>query len=125
MGGTATAVFKTSKHIDLARRFLFWAKGSQQGNIMIWQLLGFDPIRWDVWSDPAMNAPNKFTQYFQNENIFKILLQVKDEIYPVTLTDKTPDAADLVRTIVMFQVLQEKSKTPAQALKEAAAQLRR
>ena len=124
MGGTATAVFKTSEHVDLARRFIFWAKGSKQGNIMIWQLLGFDPIRWDVWSDPAMNAPNKFTRYFQNENIFKILLQVKDEIYPVTLTAKTPDAADLIRSIVMFQVLQEKSKTPAQALKEAAAQLR-
>ena len=84
MGGTGTAVMKQSKYLDLAKRFLFFAKGSKQGNIMIWQLLGFDPPRWDVWADPAMSAPNKFTEYFQNgQDVFKMLLTVKDEIYPV------------------------------------------
>ena len=47
---------KQSKNIDLAKKFLFFAKGSKQGNIMIWQILGFDPIRWDVWNDPAMSG---------------------------------------------------------------------
>ena len=37
---------KQSKYLDLAKRFLFFSKGSKQGNIMIWQLLGFDPPRW-------------------------------------------------------------------------------
>jgi arabinosaccharide transport system substrate-binding protein len=124
MGGTGTAVMKQSQNIDLAKKFLFFAKGSKQGNIMIWQILGFDPIRWDVWNDPAMSAPNKFTEYFQNDNIFKMLLTVKDEIYPVTLTSKTPDLTDMVRNTIMVQVLQDRSKTPAQALKEAADQLR-
>ena len=71
-----------------------------------------------------MSAPNKFTEYFQNDNIFKMLLTVKDEIYPVTLTSKTPDLTDMVRNTIMVQVLQDRSKTPAQALKEAADQLR-
>jgi arabinosaccharide transport system substrate-binding protein len=71
-----------------------------------------------------MSAPNKFTEYFQNDNIFKMLLTVKDEIYPVTLTEKTPDLTDMVRNTIMVQVLQDRSKTPAQALKEAADQLR-
>jgi arabinosaccharide transport system substrate-binding protein len=124
MGGTGTAVLKQSDNIDLAKKFLFFAKGSKQGNIMIWQILGFDPIRWDTWSDPAMSAPNKFTEYFQNDNIFKMLLTVKDEIYPVTLTDKTPDATDMMRHNIFVQTLQDRSKTPAQALKEAADQLR-
>jgi len=126
MGGTGTAVMKQSTHIDLAKKFLFFAKGSKQGNIMIWQVLGFDPIRWDVWGDPSMSAPNKFTEYFQNgQDVFKMLLTVKDEIYPVTLTSKTPDVTDMVRNNIMVQVLQDRSKTPAQALKEAADQLRK
>jgi arabinosaccharide transport system substrate-binding protein len=125
MGGTGTAVMKQSQNIDLAKKFLFFAKGSKQGNIMIWQILGFDPIRWDVWGDPAMSAPNKFTEYFQNESVFKMLLAVKDEIYPVTLTSKTSDLTDMVRNNIMVQVLQDRSKTPAQALKEAADQLRK
>ena len=125
MGGTGTAVLNQSKFQELAKRFLFFAKGSKQGNIMIWQVLGFDPVRWDVWADPAMAAPNKFTEYFQNgDNVFKMLLTVKDEIYPVTLTEKTPDATDMLRHNIMVQVLQDRSKTPAQALKEAADQLR-
>jgi arabinosaccharide transport system substrate-binding protein len=125
MGGTGTAVLAQSQNIDLAKKFLFFAKGSKQGNIMIWQMLGFDPIRWDVWSDPAMTAPNKFTEYFQNgSDLFKMLLNVKDEIYPVTLTSQTPDATDMIRNNVMPQVLQDRSKTPQQSLKEAADQLR-
>ena len=72
-----------------------------------------------------MSAPNKFTEYFQNENVFKMLLTVKDEIYPVTLTAKTSDLTDMVRNTIMVQVLQDRSKTPAQALKEAADQLRK
>jgi arabinosaccharide transport system substrate-binding protein len=125
MGGTGTAVMTQSKYIDLAKKFLFFAKGSKQGNIMIWQVLGFDPIRWDVWGDPAMSAPNKFTEYFQNgQDVFKMLLNVKDEIYPVTLTSKTPDVTDMLRNNIMVQVLQDRSKTPQQALTEAANQLR-
>ena len=54
-----------------------------------------------------------------------MLLTVKDEIYPVTLTSKTPDATDMVRNNIMVQTLQDRSKTPEQALKEAADQLRK
>ena len=54
-----------------------------------------------------------------------MLLTVKDEIYPVTLTAKTSDLTDMVRNTIMVQVLQDRSKTPAQALKEAADQLRK
>jgi arabinosaccharide transport system substrate-binding protein len=125
IGGTGTVVFKSCKSIDLAKRFVFFAKGSKQGNIMIWQILGFDPPRWDVWSDPALSAPNKFTEYFQNgEDLFKMLLTVKDEIYPVTITTKTPDIVTMIRNSVLPAVLKDRSKTPAQALKEAANQVR-
>lgn len=126
IGGTGTVVFKSCKSIDLAKEFVFFAKGSREGNILVWQVLGFDPIRWDVWNDPAMSAPNKFTEYFQNgPDLFKMLLTVKDEIYPVTITTKTPDCVTMIRNSVLPAVLKDRSKTPAQALKEAADQLRK
>ncbi|MGA2379465.1 MAG: extracellular solute-binding protein [Spirochaetia bacterium] len=126
IGGTGTVVFNSCQSIDLAKKFVFFAKGSKQGNIMIWQILGFDPIRWDVWNEPAMSAPNKFTEFFQNgQDLFKMLLKVKDEIYPVTITTQTPDCVTMIRNSVLPAVLKDRSKTPAQALKEAADQLRK
>jgi len=125
MGGTGTAVTKQSKNIDLAKAFLVYAKGSKEANIQIWKQLGFDPVRWDVWSDPAMNEPNKFTAFFQNPNIFQTLLQVKDEIVPVNVNDRMVKVIDQIRSKTFVQVLGDNSKTAAVALKEAAAEAKK
>ncbi|TXF96267.1 extracellular solute-binding protein, partial [Lactobacillus delbrueckii subsp. bulgaricus] len=47
LGGTATVVPKQSKHVELAKEFLAFAKGSEEGNKKLWSVLGFDPLRWD------------------------------------------------------------------------------
>lgn len=125
MGGTGTAVTLQSKKVDLAKKFVMWAKGSREGNIVIWERLGFDPMRWDVWNDPAMNKPNKFTQYFQNRDIFGMMLAVKDGFNTTNVSGKYPEIIDMVKRTVSFQALVERSKTPEQALKDAAAELRR
>jgi arabinosaccharide transport system substrate-binding protein len=124
MGGTGTAVTLQSKNVDLAKKYLVWVKGSREGNIAIWKQLGFDPMRWDVWNDPAMNEPNKFTQYFQNKDIFGMLVAVKDAFNTTVVSGKYPEVIDIVKRNVSFQTLVEKSKTPEQALKQAAAELR-
>lgn len=124
MGGTGTVVTKQSKSVDLAKAFLMYAKGSKEGNIRLWKDLGFDPPRWDVWTDPAMKESNKFTEYFLNKDIFGMLLQVKDEINPVSIGEKTPQVIDKVKSTVMIQALQQKVKSPAAALKESADQTR-
>lgn len=125
MGGTGTVVTKQSKNVEVAKDYLAFAKLSKEGNIMIWDLLGFDPPRWGVWSDPATHQQNKFSDYFQNgTNIFDEVLKVKDEINPVHVFTKLPDVISMVKTTVLFRVLKEQSKTPEQSLKEAAAQLR-
>jgi arabinosaccharide transport system substrate-binding protein len=124
MGGTGTAVTKQTKNPELAKAFLMYAKGSKEGNIQLWKILGFDPPRWDVWTDPAMKEPNKFTEFFQNDDIFGMLLQVKDEINPVNMGEKIPPLIDKLKSTVMIQALQQKTATPAQALKDAAASLR-
>ncbi len=120
LGGTGTSVTMQSKNLQLAKEFLMFAKGSKDGNILIWQDLGFDPPRWDVWDDPIMNQPNKFTDYYVNDNIFGMLLEIKDEVLGVNVHENLPGVSDRVKGTVMIQVLEQKTKTPAQALKEAA-----
>ncbi|HEX2955126.1 MAG TPA: sugar ABC transporter substrate-binding protein [Bacillota bacterium] len=123
MGGTGTVVTAQSKNKTLAVNFLASAKLSKEGAIKTWTVLGFDPIRWDVWSDPAMRADNKFTNYF-GKDIFSMLLQVKKEINPIVITEKFPLAMDLLKKNVCFKSLKERSQTPEEALKEAAKELR-
>lgn len=120
MGGTGTAVTKQAKDMELAKDFLMFAKGSEEGNLRIWEDLGFDPPRWDVWDNPRMNAPNKFTNYYVNDDIFGMLLGIKDEINSVNVKDRLPAVIDRVNSSVMIQALQQQNKSPAEALKEGA-----
>lgn len=78
-GGTGTSVCAQSEHADLAKEFLAWAKLSEDGNRLIWDLLGFDPINVSLWADEEMthNPDNKFVAYFVN-NPFDALNAVKD-----------------------------------------------
>ena len=123
MGGTSTSVTVQAKNPQVVKEFAAFAKLSVEGNIALWQELGFDPPRWDVWERPEMNEANKFTEYFQNDNIFGMLVDIKDEIYPVNVVEKLPEGITEVRTAI-FQALEDKSKTPAQALKDVADELR-
>lgn len=124
MGGTGTAITLQTKHKELALQFLAAGKLTKEGSIKTWTILGFDPLRWDVWTDPAMKASNAFTDYF-GKDIFTMLTQVKNEIGPTVLTEKYPMAIDLLKKNVVFKALKEQSQSPEQALKEAANELRK
>jgi len=124
MGGTGTAVTVQSKNTDMAIKFLAFAKLSREGAIKTWTLLGFDPIRWDVWNAPEMSADNKYTDYF-GKGIFNMLVSIKDEIPGTQVPGLYPMAIDLLKKKVCFNALKTQSQTPAQALKEAADELRR
>ena len=122
-GGTSTSITVQCKNQDLAKRFLFEAKISPEGAVQIWNVLGFDPLRWDVWETDAMKQPNKFTDYF-GPNIFDVVLQMKDNFYTTNITDpRFPLASDLIAKNVLFKALGDKSLTPAQALDEAAQEI--
>jgi len=123
VGGTGTVVTNQSKHPELAKEFLSFAKLSKEGNIKIWEILGFDPIRWDVWDEPEMKADNKYTEYF-GKGIFDTLLEVKDEINSPNLGEKTPLVNGVVGSNVLYHAIKTRDKTPAEALREAAARLR-
>lgn len=123
MGGTGTAITIQCKNQELAKEFLAAAKLSKEGSIKTWTILGFDPLRWDVWDAPEMSEPNKFTDYF-GIGIFDMLLEVKDEIIPTNVTEHFPAAINLLKANVTFKAVKERSLTPEEVLKQVADELR-
>ncbi|MCZ8519438.1 MULTISPECIES: ABC transporter substrate-binding protein [Paenibacillus] len=121
MGGTATSITSQAKNPKLIKDFLAYAKLTKEGNIQIWRQLGFDPIRTDVWTDPAMKESNKFTDYFGTD-IFDTLLSVKDQIAPVHIREKSPVVFDAIRNKAIPDIFIN-MKDPAVVLKEVQAGL--
>ncbi|MCI3920113.1 extracellular solute-binding protein [Paenibacillus sp. TRM 82003] len=122
MGGTGTVVTNQSKNPELAKEFLAFAKLSKEGNIELWKQLGFDPPRTDVWEDAALKEANKFTDYF-GPNIFDTLVEIKDEIEGVNITEDTPAVFDAVDTQIVFKALVD-LEDPAAVLNDVANQLK-
>lgn len=122
-GGTGTAITVQCEHQDLAKRFLFEAKISKEGAGNIWTILGFDPLRMDIWDTDVMKAPNIFTDYF-GEGIFDTVIAMKDSFYPTNITqEKFPAAKELLATSILFKALSDRNQTPAEVLKDAADEL--
>jgi arabinosaccharide transport system substrate-binding protein len=80
-GGTGTAIIASSPNADLAAQVMAFIKLSPEANKEVWNVLGFDPVNTDVWSDKELteNPDNKFVQFF-NTKPFDTLNEVKDGI---------------------------------------------
>lgn len=124
LGGTGTSLTNQCKNPGLAADFLYFAKISYDGAINTWVDLGFDPLRNDVYADAKMTAPNVFTDYFGNE-VYQVMNDTAASIASLSTSNPLyPEALTQVQKTVMFSVLGEKTKTPEQALKDAADLLR-
>lgn len=124
LGGTGTSVTNQARDVQLAKDFLYFSKISREGAIRTWTELGFDPIRKDIYDDPQMTAPNRFTDYFGNE-IYDVMDATADAISALSTSNPLyPEALTRVQKTVMFNVLSEKNQTPEEALKQAADELR-
>ena len=120
-GGTGSVVLKTTKYPELAKEFLYFAKMSYDGQIEAYEMMGMDPYRTDVMTDPALSHPIEF---FSNENVFEI---VKDSIPGAASLNNNalvPRAFELVGSRVMYNVFLTHDDEPASALKSAADELR-
>lgn len=122
MGGTGTAITNQTKDEKLSKDFLAFCKLSREGNIKIWEILGFDPIRTDVWDDPAMRQPNKYTEYF-GTGIFDTLIEVKDEFYDVHITELTPVVEKLLESEGWTRIFVN-GEDPQKVLTDIANQLK-
>lgn len=108
LGGTGTAVTNQTKSPELAKKFLAFCKLSKEGNIEIWNQLGFDPIRTDVWSMPSVkNGKNKFLSFFL-DNPFDVLLSIKNEIPGIRFGTGYADMCNKIKTTTFNQALTTK-----------------
>ncbi|WP_018933887.1 ABC transporter substrate-binding protein [Gracilibacillus lacisalsi] len=123
MGGTGTVVTNQSEDVELAKEFLAYAKLSEEGNINLWTVLGFDPPRWDTWESEEVQADNKYYDYF-GDGIFDMLLEVRDDINQLNFTENTPDVISEFHTNVTQQTIRNDSQTPQEALEQAADAVR-
>jgi arabinosaccharide transport system substrate-binding protein len=122
MGGTGTAVIKTSPNMEVAKKFLAFAKLSKEGNIQIWKILGFDPIRKDVYGTPELSEPNPFFDYFGND-MFDVVSSMLDDVPNTCLTDMYPSAADIVKNQMAYKLVVDRGD-PAEIAKACAEELR-
>lgn len=123
MGGTGTVVTNQSKDVDLAKDFLAFAKLTKEANIRLWTVLGFDPLRHDVWDSEAVQADNAYYQYF-HDDIFDILLDIRDEISGVNITELTPTAQQVIETNTLYTTLRSSRMSAEEALIQAADEIR-
>lgn len=116
IGGTGTVVTNQTEHPDLAKEFLAFAKLSEEGNIDLWQLLGFDPPMWSVWEMPELQEGNNEYFDFFGDDIFTMLLELRDEVNPLNIGERTPDITHELSTNVFDSVLRQDSQSPEEAL---------
>lgn len=122
-GGTGTCVTNQCEDIQLAKDFLAYAKLSVEGNIGLWNNLGFDPCNMDVWEmeEVTHNPDNEFVQFFQN-NPFDVLNEIKDGIGLIKSTEAYPTINSTFSSTTLNAIF-ESDQDIASALEEAQTQI--
>lgn len=124
-GGTGAAISKESPVAELAADWLAFAKLSPEGNVAVWEVLGFDPVNMSVWEDTEVtqDPENKFNQYFTT-NLFDVLNEVKDGIghFESFANPNLPAVDNQFRTVTLNEIY-ENGVDPAQALADSQSDL--
>ncbi|MGB8454645.1 MAG: extracellular solute-binding protein [Anaerocolumna sp.] len=91
IGGTGTVVSAQSPNADLAAEFIAFAKLSYDGNVKIWEKLGFDTCNTTIWTDEKItrDTSNKYIAYFVT-NPFDTLNEIKEEIGKIKVVAINP-----------------------------------
>jgi arabinosaccharide transport system substrate-binding protein len=108
IGGTGTVVSLQSKAPELAAEYIAWAKLSYDGNVRIWETLGFDTVNTTIWSDTAITTDrnNKYIAYFKT-NPFDALNEIKNEIGIIKIGAINPVINEQFNTNILVGVLQD------------------
>lgn len=107
VGGTGTIVSKQSANPELAAEFISWAKLSYEGNVKIWDVLGFDTCNTSIWSDPKItqDTSNAYISFFRT-NPFDTLNEIKNEIGKIGVTSMSPAIAEQINLNVLVNCLE-------------------
>jgi len=103
-GGTGTAVTDqtpTDKQ-QLAKDFVTWAKLTKDGQESIWNDLGFDPYRPDVYDDQALRKPDPC---FSDQITFDVIKSELGNVAPEYTGPVYPQIQDYVNTTMINDVI--------------------
>lgn len=107
LGGTGTVVTNQATDPEIAMDFLAYAKLLKEGNVEIWNLMGFDTIRIETWSMPELrDTPNKFSEYFTT-NPFDVLNEIMNEIPAIRVSEFLPATMDALKNSVLFRAYED------------------
>lgn len=120
-GGTGTVItdqIDPSK-IALAQEFLAFAKLSYEANVALWTDLGFDPLRLDVYEDPALLIE---MSDFSGEIPFTYIQAGLGNVAPEYTGPFYPEIATIFQTTAMYDLI-ENQKSPEEVIAAALAEL--
>ncbi len=117
LGGTGTSVTTQCENQELAVDFLGYAKLSEEGNLKIWEIMGFDPIRKALWGHEELKNPNKFIDYFANFP-FDALIEVQDEIPAIVVSENLPKTMTAIRSTIMYRAFETMEDIPTMLAEE-------
>ena len=95
---------------------------SYDAGLQSWLLLGFDPIRTDLYGSEDLKQDNKFFQYYE-DNIFAAIEGTLDSVAPTCLIDTYPTAADIVKQQMGYNLFILR-QDPATVAQDCAEELR-
>ncbi len=107
-GGTGTVVTNQCDNTELAKEFLAFAKLSEEGNIKVWEVLGFDPVNTAVWDNEEVtnNPDNQYVQYFKN-NPFDVLKEIREEIGLCKVVANSPSINEVLCTTTLNSIFED------------------
>lgn len=107
IGGTGTVVTNQSVDSALAADFLCFAKMSPEGEVAIWNELGFDVVNTSLWADEAFahDESNQYNTFFRNYP-YDVLNEIKDEIGTVMTVDISPTINEQFCNVTLNDVLE-------------------
>jgi arabinosaccharide transport system substrate-binding protein len=120
-GGTGTAITNQidPSKIELAKEFLAFAKLTYEANVSLWTELGFDPMRLDVYDDPALLIT---MDDFSGEVPFNYIKAALGNVAPEYTGPFYPEVAIIIGTTMIYDLL-ENQVPPEEVLAAAINEL--
>lgn len=120
-GGTGTVITNQidPAKIELAKEFLAFAKLTYEANVALWTDLGFDPMRLDVYDDPALLIT---MDDFSGEIPFTFIQAGLGNVAPEYTGPFYPEIATIFQTTALYDLI-ENQASPEQVLANALAEL--
>lgn len=120
-GGTGTAITNQidESKVELAKEFLAFAKLTYEANVALWTDLGFDPMRLDVYDDPALLEP---MADFSGETPFVYIKASLGNVAPEYTGSQYPELADYIRSTMMYDLI-ENQLPPEEVIANTIAHL--